>query len=600
MQMALLVPANCRTPTFHACSLEAWYETSVTVASEFRVRSLSVRLRGGFETSPLTFSLSAGETAAIVGPISSGKSIIFETLAGIERPRIERRGECVGRVELVPQDARLAVLPTDNVWFVLGLDRHTWLLRKLFGGSRWRSEKEERADELLAQLGLRFARIFDRPMSTLSDGERKRVLCAAALLVRPATLLIDGWEEYADPGLRKPLLRIIEQHRQGGMRLVVSARHAPLLDLHCDRVFELAGRAGVALPLLGASKSGTPPGPVLKVKGLVVEKGSQSWLEMRRSEYPVDGVSFSVNEGQCLCVLGPSGCGKTSLLHALAGLSSPSSGSVYLAERDVTSPKGRRARRLRKEMQLVFQEASAVLDPDRSVLAHLQEASALVRDRDMTAGPSLARVGLPEDLLGTPADQLSASESQRLDLARSLILRPKIVLWDAPECSAADTDGGVLSALLREEKSAGRAFVVATQSPEVAIALGDRVAFMYAGRIVEIGPASALLGHPGHPATYAYTHGEALAPLHPVGQTGGCVYAAHCPKRELPLCEEKSPPLVPISRAQKPERGVQLNHHVACFFPLGADIAPPPPSLSPQIPGDPSEGAPQTSRAERG
>lgn len=547
-------------------------------AARFSLHSFSVRTESGFETSPLTFALVPGEALAVVGPVSSGKSLVFEAIAGIIRPEIRSLGERSGRAGLVPQDARLAALPTDNVWSILGLKRRAWMRRRIFGHRLVQSEEEARAEELLARLGLNFSQIHDRPVASLSHGECKRVLCIAALLQGPETLLIDGWEEYADPGLRKPLLQILDEQRAAGMCLVLSARHAPLLDVSVQRTFLLSSehtQGELALPLLGQSITSIDRQDLLRVKGLVIEKRSQKWWGLARHARPVDRVSLTITKGECLCVLGPSGCGKTNLLHGISGLISPSAGHVRLAEHDVTSPRGRRARKLRRQVQLVFQEASSVLDPQRSVRGHLLEAARVSQGGQLDAPTCLSRVGLPEALLDAPADQLSVGESQRLDLSRSLAVRPKVVLWDAPECGAADTDGGVLGALVRQEKALGLAFVVATQSAEVATALGDRVAFMYAGRVVEMGPARAVLETPTHPATHTYLKGGVLAASDPFAPTLGCPYVADCPRRQLPICEEKAPPLLNITRPAQLGQGVSLNHQVACFFPLGAQIVAP-------------------------
>jgi len=547
-------------------------------SARFSLHAFSVRTESGFETSPLTFALAPGEALAVVGPVSSGKSLVFEAIAGIIRPEVRSLGEHSGRAELVPQDTRLAALPTDNVWSILGLKRRAWMRRRIFGHRLAQSADEALAEELLARLGLTFSQILDRPVASLSHGECKRVLCIAALLKRPETLLIDGWEEYADPGLRKPLLHILDEQRAQGMCLVLSARHAPLLDVSVQRTFLLSTQHAhdeLALPLLGQSITSLDRQDLLRVKGLVIEKRNQKWWGLARHARPVDRVSFTIKKGECLCVLGPSGCGKTNLLHGISGLVGPSAGNVRLAEHDVTSPRGRRARKLRRQVQLVFQEASAVLDPQRSVRGHLQEAARVSHKGQLDAQTCLTRVGLPETLLDAPADQLSVGESQRLDLSRSLAVRPKVVLWDAPECGAADTDGGVLGALVRQEKGLGLAFVVATQSAEVATALGDRVAFMYAGRLVELGPADAVLETPSHPATHTYLKGGVLAASDPFVPALGCPHVAHCPQRQLPICEEKAPPLFTITRPAPSGHGVSLNHQVACFFPLGAQIVAP-------------------------
>lgn len=534
------------------------------------LKDFVVRTESGVATSPITAQVNASDVLLLVGPRGSGKSIIFEALAGYRRPLTALHGTATGSCALVPQDSRLAALPTDSVWAILGLTRRAFLLRKILGFRQTGSRKELRAAELLDALGLRLPQIFDRPLSSLSAGERKRLLCVAALINPPKILLIDGWDDFADPIVRHRLVDVLEELRREGMALIVTARAFPAADLKPSRAFELAALVSVSPPPIRQVARSTElheQSPLLKVESLVVEKKKFEWgWGGRSTAYPVDGAHLQLNAGESLVILGPSGSGKTSLLYAIAGLNAASAGTITLRGQDVTHARGRRARTLRRNVQMVFQDAAAILDASRTVREHLQEAVALARTADLDLKAVLDSVGLATTLLDAPVDQLSTSESQRLDLGRSLILKPKLVLWDAPSVSGAETDGPFLTQLLRNEQAQGRSFIIATQSPEIARALGDRIVIMYAGRIVEEGPAHHVLDHPAHPVTAAYLHGSGLSYSDPHAPAMGCPHVKNCPNRRLPLCEQSEPHLAAIA----PNLSARSSPgQVACFVPFG-------------------------------
>lgn len=541
-----------------------------------------VRTESGVSTSPLNVELLDSEFLLIVGPRGSGKSIIFEALAGYRRPGTVVQGTTTGANILVPQDSRLAALPTDSVWSILGLTRRAFLIRKIFGFRKIGGERESRASDLLDRLGLRLSRIFDRPLSSLSGGERKRLLCVAALIDQPRTLLIDGWDDFGDPLIRKDLVRLLEDQRRAGMALIVTTRTFPALDLAPSRALELATLATHPQPQSQSLARSTDPceeTPLLLVENLIVEKRKFDWRRGGRSTaYPVDGAQLQLRTGEALVILGPSGCGKTSLMYAIAGLHASTAGSIMLRGQNVTHARGRRARTLRRHVQMVFQDAAAILEASRTVRDHLKEAVAIGRGRQLDLERMLERLGLPKTLLDAPVDQLSASESQRLDLARSLIIKPKLVLWDAPEVSGAESDGAFLAQVLREEQAEGRSFLIATQNPQIAKALGDRVAMMYAGRIIEQGQTASVLSQPRHPITAAYLQGCGLSFSDPYAPAPGCPHVKSCPNRQLPLCEASEPRLTTIRQAANVDISA---HQVACFVPLGSPLesAPAPPGL---------------------
>lgn len=508
-----------------------------------------------------------------MGLPGSGKSLIFEALGGVQRPGVTAVGTAEGlRTTLLPQDSRLCVLPTDEVWMVLSLS--PWALRtQRLTGWRWKiSEREERAHQLMLKLRLDPDRISLLRFRSLSTSERRRVLLCSALLSNPELLLFDGWDEMMDARDRKAIAAVLDEKMAEGMAVLASSRRTPLADFPGASVHDLGSDEAaepLALPLIQRSNSSiTHAHPLLEVNRLTVTLGSVSMFRRRPAATVVDGASLFVRHGETLVLLGPSGSGKTTLLHAIAGLQSPTSGTIRVENVDLTHARGARAKRLRKSVQVIFQNASAALDGPRTVKSHLEEAQELTSQKSEAAAQWLDKLGLAPRLLAAPADQLSMSESQRLDLARSLVLSPRLVLFDAPQGSGANADNGLLAGLIHAQKADGKAFLIATSDPAIAESLADRVAVLHAGRVIELGSREEVLKRPAHPASRALIFGTSkLEPHNPTAPHVGCPYVGQCPRRELPLCDEKEPMLAPLNRASSGGR------RVACFHPITKDPA---------------------------
>jgi len=506
----------------------------------FRLEKFSVGA-DALRTTPVSLTARPGTVTAFLAPAGAGKSLIFENLAGIQRPGIETSGSFTGpKTALVPQDARLAVLPTDRVWTLAGLRGWNVLAKRLLGVTLPTSAIEERRLEVMTRLRLNPTRTANLPFRDLSAAERRRVLVCAALLSEPRALLFDGWDEVMDRADRAAIAELLNEKLDEGLILFVSGRRAPFEDLSPATHIELeeARPHDQAVPLI--SRNAPAEGhdfPLLEVNRLTVHRG-RTGLRRSPPAFPVDGASLYVRHNESVALLGPSGSGKTTLLESLAGLHSPSSGTVLVTGHDVTHASGGRAKRLRRDVQLVFQDATAVLDGKRTVRSHLQEALSLARGKKETPARWLEKLGMSPRLVSVPADQLSASESQRVDLARSLALNPSLVLFDSPEVSGADADSGLVASVLTAAKAAGCAFLFATSRPDIASSLADRVAVMHSGRIIELGSRSEVLSHPSHPVTHRLLSGESLPPEDPTRAHTGCPHVGQCSRRKLPLCNE--------------------------------------------------------------
>jgi len=169
------------------------------------------------------------------------------------------------------------------------------------------------------------------------------------------------------------------------------------------------------------------------------------------------------------------------------------------------------------------------------------------------------RLGLHARLLAMATDFLSEGEGFRIALALALCRDPRVVLLDAPRSGALDADGGTLTSLLLAEKAQGRSFVLATSDSGISRPIADRIAIIDAGRVVEFGPTSLVLGKPAHPRTLSLLRAEAGPPHDPRSPRIGCHFAGACP-REVERCAAERPPLDFVP-------GTTRNHRVACFSP---------------------------------
>jgi len=236
--------------------------------------------------------------------------------------------------------------------------------------------------------------------------------------------------------------------------------------------------------------------PILKITGLHKSFGDNEVLK---------GIDLSVNKGQLLFMIGPSGSGKSTLLRCCNRLEEPSAGTILVDGEDLTAPAAD-LNRIRQNIGMVFQHFNlyrhmSVLD---NVSLALRKVQKLSKDQANERGlDALKRVGLLDKAKAFP-DQLSGGQQQRVGIARSLALRPKVVLFDEPT-SALDPElvGDVLK-VMRELKDDGMTMVVVSHEMGFARAAADHVVFMDAGLIVEQGTPQQIFGAPTQPRTQAF------------------------------------------------------------------------------------------------
>ena len=306
--------------------------------------------------------------------------------------------------------------------------------------------------------------------------------------------------------------------------------------------------------------------PLLKVKDLVKYfpiKGGIFGREVDRV-HAVDGVSFELQAGETLGVVGESGCGKSTTGRCILRLIEPTSGEVTFNGRSVTNASKSELRALARDMQIIFQDPYASLDPRMTVSSIVGEALTIhkltktPREYDDRIVQLLETVGLSADHMRRFPHEFSGGQRQRIGIARALAVSPKLIVCDEA-VSALDVSiqAQVINLLedLREQFQLTYVFIAHDLS--VVEHISHRVAVMYLGRIVEIAPAKLLYTNPLHPYTEALLsavpipdptvkrqriplQGDVPSPVHP---PSGCHFHTRCPIAQQGLCDQEKPQL---------------------------------------------------------
>jgi oligopeptide transport system ATP-binding protein len=306
--------------------------------------------------------------------------------------------------------------------------------------------------------------------------------------------------------------------------------------------------------------------PLLKVESLVKQFPIHGGLLSREIDrvHAVDGVSFEIAKGETLGLVGESGCGKSTTGRCILRLIEPTSGEVWFEGKNVTRLGGEDLRALCRDMQIIFQDPFASLNPRMTVGSIIGEALTIhklaksrqeMEDRIVAL---LRTVGLQPDHMHRFPHEFSGGQRQRIGIARALAVEPKLVVCDEP-VSALDVSiqAQVINLLEDLQEQLGLTYLFIAHDLSVVEHISSRVAVMYLGRIVEIATARDLYTNPLHPYTEALLsavpipdptlkrtrirlEGDVPNPIRP---PSGCHFHTRCPIRQLPLCSTEVPKL---------------------------------------------------------
>ena len=306
--------------------------------------------------------------------------------------------------------------------------------------------------------------------------------------------------------------------------------------------------------------------PILRVQNLVKQFPISGGIFGRVVDrvHAVDGVSFDLAAGETLGVVGESGCGKSTTGRCILRLIEPTAGEVWFEGKSVTQATKTELRALARDMQIIFQDPYASLNPRMSVAAIIGEALTIhkltktAQEYEARIVQLLETVGLNADHMRRYPHEFSGGQRQRIGIARALAVNPKLIVCDEA-VSALDVSiqAQVINLLEDLQEQFSLTYIFIAHDLSVVEHISDRVAVMYLGRIVEIAPAQALYTNPLHPYTEALLSavpipdpsikrkriplvGDVPSPIRP---PSGCHFHTRCPIAQKPLCNTEKPVL---------------------------------------------------------
>jgi oligopeptide/dipeptide ABC transporter ATP-binding protein len=288
--------------------------------------------------------------------------------------------------------------------------------------------------------------------------------------------------------------------------------------------------------------------------------GARRWVRA------VDGVDLDVSEGETVALVGESGCGKSTLGRVILRLIEADRGAIHFGGEDVRAAGRGDLRRLRRRMQIIFQDPYASLNPRMTVGEAIAEGLVIHKlaskeERRKRVAELLEVVGLRPDHAPRYPHEFSGGQRQRIGIARALALEPRLIVADEPVSSLdVSIQAQILNLMLELQERFGIAYLFISHDLRVVRHLADRVCVMYLGRIVETSPADRLYSAPQHPYTEALlsavpfpdpTHRQARIVLEgdvpsPIAPPPGCPFHPRCPKA-IEICERDTPALRPVA-----------------------------------------------------
>jgi oligopeptide transport system ATP-binding protein len=553
-----------------------------------------------------------GECIGVVGESGAGKSQAFLAVMGLLAGNGSATGKAVfgsddllalrdaaldrirgARIGMVFQDPMTSLTPHIPV----GDQVAEPMVRHL--GLTWRDARA-RALTLLQQVHVSDApRLVSQFPHELSGGMRQRVMIAIALACDPELLIADEPTTALDVTIQAQILSLLaELKRERGMAMVLITHDFGAVAGIADRVAVMQGGRIVELDTVRAVmkaprepytqallrvvvETGRNPAAVdatataagastLAVSGLrVYFRVSQGWFARSAMLRAVDEVSFDLRPGEALGVVGESGSGKSTLARAVLRLLRPEAGQVVWLGTPVTDLSATALKPLRRNLQIVFQDPLASLDPRLTVgeivseplQVHRPELTAAERAREVA--DMLVRVGMSPGLITRYPHEFSGGQCQRIGIARAMILKPRLLVCDEPVSSLdVSIQAQILTLLEDLKREYSMSILLVSHNLAVVRRLCDRVLVLYLGRMMELAPTEALYTVPRHPYTRELLEavpipdpdlqparlgrvlsGELPSALSP---PSGCVYRTRCPQAaavcatEIPAWELES------------------------------------------------------------
>lgn len=504
------------------------------------LKSLCLSIDGAEILSGVDLKLRAGEIAGLVGRSGSGKSMTALAVMGLAPHRAEVSGAVLlngenlaeksdramnavrgAKIAMVFQEPMTALNPLQTIGAQVAetIRIHTDMSA---------AAAMEKATALLRRVGLAPERIAPtRYPHELSGGQRQRVVIAIAIAMKPAVLIADEPTTALDVTTQAEILALLRQlAKEDGTALLLITHDLAAIGEIAERIavmkqgrvvetygaqeFFAAGPDTAAAKLLPApvDKPRLPlpdATPVLEAAGVSCDYANErrSMFAQASQFRAVKNVSLSLRKGEHLAVVGESGSGKSTLARALMGLHPLAGGAVQIAGERFPQADKSAMRRLRRKIQIVFQDPYSSFNPRhtvRQIIAepfHLLDARPTKEDADARVAEALTAVGLsPEDAAKRP-HEFSGGQRQRIAVARALAIRPEIIILDeATAALDATARWRVLDLLMRLSESHGLTYVFITHDLSVVRDVADRVAVMRAGRIIEKNAASAIFTAP--------------------------------------------------------------------------------------------------------
>ncbi|ESW94087.1 ABC transporter ATP-binding protein [Mesorhizobium sp. C280B] len=530
---------------------------SGSVRPVLSVSGLSVAVRGEEGerdvVSDLTFGLMRGETLCIAGESGSGKSMTALAIMGLLPQPAARIGS--GSIRLGNQD--LAALSESGMRRIRG-DRIAMIFQEPMTSlnpvlsvgrqlteaieahtSMSRSNSRLRALEALKAVRIPDAeRRLEHYPHELSGGMRQRVMIAMALALNPDVLIADEPTTALDVTVQGEVLELLRDlQREHGTSVILITHDMGVVAEMADRVIIMRdgrmveqGRAAdifnrpqadytrellAAVPRIGGGRTAEDrqdaanmPAELVSVSDLHVRFDLHGGFFGRvdRRVHAVEGVSFSIAPHETLSLVGESGCGKSTTAKAIAGLV-PFTGSISIGGHDLSALSRKERKAVRRNVQMIFQDPFASLDP-RMRVGDLVAEPLLIHglgDREQRHAQIAAlfeRVGLSADQMERYPHEFSGGQRQRICIARALALRPKLIIADE-SVSALDVSvqARVLRLLKELQREFGVAYLFISHDMAVVENISDRVAVMYLGQIVEMGTRDQIFSNPRHPYT---------------------------------------------------------------------------------------------------